>query len=70
MSKGYVLVAPKGTIIAETFHEEKEEAEARAYTYLYSLYLWPRKYWKQWDEFVTERERKKWIVRPAKVVLT
>jgi hypothetical protein len=70
MSKGYVLTSPKGKIYPETFNEDKEMVEGMAYEHLSHYYAWPRAYWKKWDEFVKERERRGWKVVPAKVVLT
>jgi hypothetical protein len=67
MNDGFVLVSPKGRIIAITFDESKRGAEGKAYDYLFRRYLWPRSYWKQWDEFCTERGRRKWNVVPAKL---
>lgn len=70
MSTGYVLVSPSGRVVVETFDVEREMCEGLAFQHLNALYAWPRKYWKQWEEFCTERERRGWKVRPAQVVLT
>lgn len=69
MSKGFVLVTPSGRIVASTFAEDKEDAEHRAYEYLFALRTWPRKYWKEWDKFIKERERRGWYVFPVRLRL-
>jgi hypothetical protein len=67
---GFALVTPKGKILADTFDVDKEMAEAKAYDLLFARYTWPRKYWKCWDGFIKERERRGWYVFPVKLRLS
>lgn len=68
---GYALVTPAGNIVAETFNVDKECAESAAYDYLSATKPWAKspKFWKRWDEFVAERERRRWYVEKVALVL-
>lgn len=70
MSSGFALITPGGKIVAETFRAEKEYAEGAAFDHLHARYKWPEQYWKRWDEFCKERERRGWYVFPVKLKLS
>jgi len=65
ISDGYALRTPGGKMVAETFAVDKGDAEVLAYDYLSKTRAWAAKgeYWKQWDLFVAERERRGWVVQ-------
>jgi hypothetical protein len=70
---GFVLVSPSGMVLPGTFTIDKQQTEQIAFDFLSrcSRSKWaahPR-YWKQWDKFVAEREKRGWRVVPARVVL-
>jgi hypothetical protein len=67
---GFALVTPKGKILAETFDKDKDTAQVKAYDWLFNRYLWPRQYWKQWNAFIKEAERRGWYVFPVKLRLS
>lgn len=67
MNRGWALFTPSGKIIGETFARTKGEAEGHAYAYL-SGRPWTEGFWKQWQPFVRQRERRGWIVRPVRLV--
>ena len=69
MSRGFVLVSPKGRHIICTFSADRETTEGIAFDYLDALYTWPKSYWKQWDAFCQERERRRWKILPVKLVV-
>ena len=69
---GWVLVSPSGHVVPETFALTKEACEGLAYDYLSnskkSKWAANRKYWKQWDLFVRDREARNWTVKEAMII--
>ena len=68
--KGWVLVSPLGRIISGTFAECKDDVCTRAFDYLYKRYPWAHLFWKNWDGFIEERNRRGWWVVRAEVHLS
>lgn len=67
---GWVLTSPSGRAIEFTFDTDKDGSESKSFGYLYSHLnkSWAKPYWKQWDAFCAERERRGW--RVVKAVVT
>lgn len=68
---GYVLVSPKGQVLPETFSTDHEYACVNAYAWLASEGegTWADAYYKKWDEFIRERQRRGWFVRECNLRL-
>lgn len=62
----YVLVSPGGLPVWGTLALDKHAAEGNAYSELQHT-QWAQRYWKQWDAFIAERERRGWLVRKCRV---
>ena len=64
---GYALFSPSLIVIPDTFDVDRENAESKAYDYLSRVSRWAtdKKFWKQWDLFVAERQRRGWVVLPV-----
>jgi hypothetical protein len=69
VASAWALVSPSGKPVALTIRPAKREAEALAYTYLAHHKRWAAAthFWKQWDIFVAEREKRGWRVCKVQV---
>ena len=62
MPKVYALTSPSGRVIKTTVSWDIRETQRMAYDYCKARSAWAGKFWKQWDAFVRERNRRGWCV--------
>ncbi len=59
---GLVLNSPGGIEVPETFATTYNGACVNAFDYLYARKAWARPYWRDWEGFIRERRRRKWLL--------
>jgi hypothetical protein len=65
----WVLRSPSGKLLPETVTCDYDTACSIAFNYL-SHKSWARPFWKKWDEFIMERQRRRWDLVCCELVRT
>lgn len=64
----FALESPSGTLIVSTVSADLETAQVRAFDFLYAKKAWAKPFWKQWDLFIKERNKRGWHVRKVRLL--